>query len=99
MSVPLVILAQSLMEKLIQPSVEWRTTYNWINWLILHRCFEYLSVAFILLDISAIVQTWTQMYFYNHIMTLFFILLAFILTRKKAIEPTAKSENGKKHAS
>ncbi|XP_028395478.1 lysophospholipid acyltransferase 7-like [Dendronephthya gigantea] len=98
MSVPLVILAQSLMEKLIQPSVEWKTTYDWINWLILHRCFEYLSVAFILLDINAIIQTWTQMYFYNHIMTLFFILLAFILMRKKTNEHGVKLENGKKNS-
>jgi lysophospholipid acyltransferase 7 len=100
MSVPLVIVAQSLMKKLIQPSEEWETVYDWINWLILHRCFEYLSVAFILLDIEAIIKTWSHMYFYNHIMTIFFIILPLILTRNMPVEYAGKtkSENGKKQS-
>ncbi len=98
MSVPLVIMAQSLMEKLIQPPEEWKTVYDWINWVILHRCFEYLSVAFILLDIDAIMKTWSHMYFYNHIMIIFFIILPLILTRKMPVinGPKTISENSKK---
>lgn len=88
------------MKKLIQPSEEWETVYDWINWLILHRCFEYLSVAFILLDIEAIIKTWSHMYFYNHIMTIFFIILPLILTRNMPVEYAGKtkSENGKKQS-
>lgn len=98
MSVPLVILAQSLMLKLMDPPKKWQTVFGVINWFILHRCFEYLSVAFILLDIDAIIKTWSHMYFYNHIMTIFFIILPLILTRKNPIEDgeNAKSLNGKR---
>ena len=100
MSVPMVIVAQSLMEKLIQPSAKWKTVYDWINWFILYRTFEYLSVAFILLDIQAIIKTWIQMYFYSHIMIIFCIVLPLVLTRRSSAKHEAKtvSENDKKHS-
>ena len=97
MSVPLVIAAQQLMEKLIQPSAKWASAYDWINWFMLHRSFEYLSVAFILLDIEEIISTWILVYFYNHIVIIFFIILPLILSRKKSKNLT-KTENGKKHS-
>lgn len=75
MSVPLVILAQARMEKVIQPSAKWRIAYDFINWLMLHRSFEYLSIAFVLLDIEVILTTWLHVYFYNHILIIFFIIL------------------------
>ena len=93
MSVPLVIAAQSLMKKLIEPPEEWQTVYGWINWFILHRCFEYLSVAFILLDIEIIIKTWSLMYFYNHIMVIFFIILPLILTRKMPADNGTKTKS------
>jgi lysophospholipid acyltransferase 7 len=100
MSVPLVIAAQSLMKKLIQPPEHWKNIYDWINWFILYRSFEYLSVAFILLDIGAIIKTWAHMYFYNHIMIIFFIILPLILTRKmpKDNGTKTKSETDKKQS-
>ena len=97
----MVMVAQSLMEKLIQPSAKWKTVYDWINWFILYRTFEYLSVAFILLDIQAIIKTWIQMYFYSHIMIIFCIVLPLVLTRRSSAKHEAimtESENSKKQS-
>ena len=98
MSVPMVIVAQSLMEKLIQPSPKWKTVYDWINWFMLYRSFEYLSVAFILLEIEAIIKTWILMCFYNHILIIFCIVLPLVLTRSSSAEHKSKtmSEYSKK---
>lgn len=88
MAVPFVVMAESRMEQVVQPSSseKLRKVYDWINWFLLYRIFEYLGCSFMLLEIGNVLKTWIQLYFYMHIVILFFIVLPTFIPRRKAME-------------
>jgi len=42
-------------------------TYDWINWFVRMRWFDYLGMGFLLLRIDATINYWTSVYFVGHL--------------------------------
>lgn len=88
MSVALVVAAETGMERVIQPwsNEKLQKVFNWINWFLLYRSFEYLGCSFMLLEIGLILKTWSHLYYCMHIVIVLFIVLSFLLPQRKAAE-------------
>ena len=84
MSVPLIVVAEYRMEYIFQPSSSKRSQniFDWVNWFLLFRTFEYLSVSFMLLDIAPVLEIWWKLYFFMHIVILVLIILSFCLPQR-----------------
>ena len=87
MSVPLMILAETQMGKLIKPHLNAKQLYyyDWLSWFCLFRTFEYLSVGFIMLKLDVVWTIFKSNYFIGHIiMVLFAVVPMFIPKKAKA---------------
>ena len=53
--------------------------YDWINWFVRMRWFDYLGMGFLLLRIDATINYWTSVYFVGHLSLLVLAALGFCL--------------------
>ncbi|XP_066935922.1 lysophospholipid acyltransferase 7-like [Clytia hemisphaerica] len=85
MSVPLVVMAETRMTKAIKPYLNDSSSYwwDWITWFCLYRSFEYTGIGFMLLELRTVWSLWTRMYFIGHFFIFLFILLPFIIPKKR----------------
>lgn len=92
MFVPVVVVAETRMEQVVQPSSskKLRKLFDWINWFILYRLFEYLGCGFMLLEIELVLKTWSQLYYCMHIVLFSILLLSYLLPRRKVSQDGGK---------
>ena len=53
--------------------------YDWINWFVRMRWFDYLGMGFLLLRIDATINYWTSVYFVGHLSLVGLAALGFCL--------------------
>ena len=54
-------------------------TYDWINWFVRMRWFDYLGMGFLLLRIDATIKYWTSVYFVGHLSLIVLPAIGFFL--------------------
>ncbi|XP_070579292.1 lysophospholipid acyltransferase 7-like [Ptychodera flava] len=87
MTVPIMLYAEDIMIKVFRrPSNE--KMYDWLNWFVRMRFFEYLSMAFLLLKMDYTLTYWKSTFFIGHALSATFIVLgmAFKPQRKEKID-------------
>jgi hypothetical protein len=79
------IMAENLMEKGLKSrlDVRYHRYYDICTWFFRTRCFDYMSLGFILLRFDLTIRFWKSIYFIGHFVALFFIILGFILVKFK----------------
>ena len=82
--VPLIVIAETRMEKAIKPYLSERMCYyyDWVAWFWLYRFMEYVGCGFLLLQAAPVVAAWKSMYFIDHFIILLFILIPVFIPKK-----------------
>lgn len=86
MSVPLMILAEKQMGKLIKPYLNAKQLYyyDWLSWFCLFRTFDYLSVGFIMLKLDVVWTIFKSNYFIGHIIMVLFTIVPMLIPKKSS---------------
>lgn len=94
LSVSMVVIAESRMIRAVKPYLSETQSYilDWITWFCLYRSFEYLGIAFMMLELETIWKIWTKMFFIGHLFIFLFILLPIVIPRKKIHKEGENSE-------
>jgi len=68
-SVPLCLMVEDYYRKTVRARLTepGQKTYDWINWFVRMRWFDYLGMGFLLLRIDATINYWTSVYFVGHL--------------------------------
>ena len=69
--------------------------YDWVNWFLRMRWFDYLGMGFLLLRIDATLNYWTSVYFVGHLSLVVLAVIGFLLVNpimKKIAGGTKKTE-------
>ena len=65
--------------------------YDWINWFVRMRWFDYLGMGFLLLRIDATINYWVSVYFVGHLSLIVLPVIGFVL-----VNPLMKKIAGEK---
>ena len=68
--------------------------YDWINWFVRMRWFDYLGMGFLLLRIDATITYWVSVYFVGHVSLIILSVIGFCL-----VNPFMKKIAGEKRKS
>ena len=73
---------------------EAQKTYDWVNWFVRMRWFDYLGMGFLLLRIDATINYWTSVYLVGHLslLVLGIVGVLFVNPIMRKICPKKKNE-------
>merc|ERR1712098_264120 len=82
-SVPLCLMVEDYYRKIVRSRLaeEAQKTYDWINWFVRMRWFDYLGMGFLLLRIDATIKYWSSVFFIGHLSLVIFYLLGLALIK------------------
>jgi len=82
-SVPLCLMVEDFYKHLIRSrlSESGKATYDWANWFIRMRWFDYLGMGFLLLRVDATLAYWSSVFFIGHLSLGVFYLLGLVLVK------------------
>ncbi|XP_054762558.2 lysophospholipid acyltransferase 7-like [Lytechinus pictus] len=104
LTVPLVLWAEDLLIKSFRTEQN-KVTFDWINWFLRMRAFDYLACGFLLLSWEAVTRYWASTFFIVHVVTFICIGVGLLHLPKakrkaedsgKAVSSSTNSE-GKRH--
>jgi len=75
LTVPLVVAAEDAMQSAFRngkPPAQ-QTVFDWINWFLKMRMFDYMCMAFLLLSAHDTLRYWRSIYFLGHIIVFIFM--------------------------
>jgi len=95
-SVPLCLMVEDYYRKIVRSRLaeEAQKTYDWINWFVRMRWFDYLGMGFLLLRIDATIKYWSSVYFVGHLSLLVLGVVGVLLVNPvmRKICPEKKKE-------
>ena len=73
---------------------EAQKTYDWINWFVRMRWFDYLGMGFLLLRVDSTINYWSSVYFIGHLSLLVLGVVGVLLVNPvmREIYPEKKKE-------
>jgi len=82
-SVPLCLLVEDLYKHLIRSRLTeaGKAKYDWVNWFIRMRWFDYLGMGFLLLRIDTTLTYWSSVFYIGHLSLVIFYLLGLALIK------------------
>ena len=93
-TIPLSLIAEDLMiSSCRRPSNE--RVFDWVCWFFKMRAFDYMCMAFLLLDFNDTVRYWRSTYFIGHAFIAFFIITG-LLCQALHVFPSDKTKVGTK---
>merc|ERR1711874_678269 len=82
-SVPLCLMVEDYYRKNVRSRLaeEAQKTYDWVNWFVRMRWFDYLGMGFLLLRVDATLAYWSSVFFIGHLSLGVFYLLGMVLLK------------------
>lgn len=92
MNVPLILLAQDKLENSLKNKLTGAAmkAFGWVNWFLTMWLFSYLSIAFLMLDISSTLFYWKSIYFFGHIVIASIFIFGIVFTGRKSSNVKSK---------
>ena len=80
LTVPFVVAAEDRFLKTfrINLSSTQQVVFDWCNWFLKMRMFDYMNMAFMLLTMEDTIRFWRSIYFIGHLVTLLFFVLGVV---------------------
>ena len=85
LTVPFVVAAEDRFHKTFRvnltPTQE--VVFDWCNWFLKMRLFDYMCMAFMLLSMEDTIRYWRSIYFLGHVVTAVFFILGTVFAPKR----------------
>lgn len=86
--VPIFVAAEDRMVRVYRKEGDAGKTFDWVNWFLKMRAFDYMCMGFLLLRFDYTLAYWRSIYFIGHIMGIIFIVIG-------RLKPLPKGEKKK----
>ncbi|XP_071477788.1 lysophospholipid acyltransferase 7-like [Diadema antillarum] len=91
MTVPMILYAEDLLIRAFRTEQN-KTAFDWLNWFLRMRAFDYLACGFLLLSWEAVTRYWASTFFIVHVVTFAFIGIGLAFQPKKKRKTDADSQ-------